>query len=139
MRADQGIQEMLLQLEGPAVQDAKLYRRLSFHTRQEEHFEDKILLNQGIERVMSPGGITSGVKREIFYIMTFSAVRDDKKRRFLKKNVRTKYVNLIFKINIYIILALCYFLLKSIRLEYFNNVLTRGANSIRKRLTVIRK
>ena len=96
MRADQGIQEMLLQLEGPAVQDAKLYRRLSFHTRQEEHFEDKILLNQGIERVMSPGGITSGVKREIFYIMTFSAVRDDKKRRFFKKNVITKYVNLIF-------------------------------------------
>ena len=66
MRADQGIQEMLLQLEGPAVQDAKLYRQLSFHTRQEEHFEDKILLNQGIERVMSPGGITSGVKRERF-------------------------------------------------------------------------
>ena len=66
MRADQGIQEMLLQLEGPAVQDAKLYRRLSFLTRQEEHFEDKILLHQGIERVMSPGGMTSGIKRERF-------------------------------------------------------------------------
>ena len=78
------------------MQDAKMCQQLSLLTRQEEHFEDKILLNQGIERVMSPGGITSGVKREIFYIMTFSAVRDDKKRRFFKKNVITKYVNLIF-------------------------------------------
>ena len=48
MRADQGIQEMLLQLEGTAVQDAKLYRRLSFLIRQEGHFEDKICQNCAI-------------------------------------------------------------------------------------------
>ena len=86
MRADQGIQGMLLQLERPAVQDAKMYQQLSLLTRQEEHFEDKILLNQRIERVMSPGGDDFRHKEgEIFYIMTFSEVRDDKNRRFLRR------------------------------------------------------